>query len=188
MNKTLFSRGRLAQWKTVRFVIFVQGDCGSNLAEDFSFQTRSFVSFCFEFFAQMFDGNLQHWMSYINLTQPRSKAVATSLLSEEERSLGNWSYDVMSWTWRHIIYYAILQYILQKSIQATCGGISKGLTIRRRQEMTEEQCHRPKRREKWRKRITGWLAGHTIHLETEEVTWIKFKSRQKNVNVKCWIK
>ena len=34
-------------------------------------------------------------------------------------------------------------------------------------EMTEEQCHRPSDGNK-KKRITGWLAGHTIHLEIEE--------------------
>ena len=41
--------------------------------------------------------------------------------------------------------------------------------------MDEEQCHRP--RERWnmrpigkdRKRITGWLAGHEINLEIEDV-------------------
>ena len=46
--------------------------------------------------------------------------------------------------------------------------------------MAEEQCLRPRKdgnmrppRGYERKRITGWLAGHTIHLETEEVSWIK---------------
>ena len=37
--------------------------------------------------------------------------------------------------------------------------------------MTEEQCLRPSDREskkRERKRITGWLVGHTIHLEIEE--------------------
>ena len=33
------------------------------------------------------------------------------------------------------------------TIQATCDGISTSLTIRRRQEMTEEQCHRPSDRD-----------------------------------------
>ena len=68
-----------------------------------------FVSF--RIFAQMFDGNLQHRTSYIILTQPRSKAVATSLLSEEERSLKNRSYDViMSQSdVKYILYYDILQ-------------------------------------------------------------------------------
>ena len=42
MDKYRDSRGRLAQWKTVRFIIFVQGDRGLNLAEDFTFLTRSF--------------------------------------------------------------------------------------------------------------------------------------------------
>ena len=73
--------------------------------------------------------------------------------------------------WGHILYYAILHYSTN-TIQATCDGISTSLTIRRRQEMNEEQCHRPSDG-KWRKRITGWLAGHTIHLETEEVACMK---------------
>ena len=34
--------------------------------------------------------------------------------------------------------------------------------------MTEEQCLRPSDGIK-RKRITGWLAGHEIHLEIEDV-------------------
>ena len=33
--------------------------------------------------------------------------------------------------------------------------------------MDEEQCHRPS--ERWNMRITGWLAGHEIHLEIEDV-------------------
>ena len=43
--------------------------------------------------------------------------------------------------------------------------------------MDEEQCHRPRERRNMRpptrgkreKRITGWLAGHEIHLEIEDV-------------------
>ena len=37
--------------------------------------------------------------------------------------------------------------------------------------MTEEQCLRPSDRESRskRKRIVGWLAGHEIHLEIEDV-------------------
>ena len=37
--------------------------------------------------------------------------------------------------------------------------------------MTEEQCLRPSDRESRskRKRIIGWLAGHEIHLEIEDV-------------------
>ena len=43
----------------------------------------------------MFDGNIPTFgrVLPINATSTR-KAVAASLLSEEERSLGNWSYDV----------------------------------------------------------------------------------------------
>ena len=47
------------------------------------------------YFAKMFDGNIPTFgrVLPINATSTR-KAVAASLLSEEERSLGNWSYDV----------------------------------------------------------------------------------------------
>ena len=43
----------------------------------------------------MFDGNIPTfgWVFLINATSTQ-KAVAASLLSEEELSLGNWSYDV----------------------------------------------------------------------------------------------
>ena len=51
--------------------------------------------------------------------------------------------------------------------------------------MDEDQCQRPSKRWNMRpptrdkrergKRITGWLAGHTIHLEIKKVTWIKKK-------------
>ena len=42
--------------------------------------------------------------------------------------------------------------------------------------MTEEQCHRPSDGNK-RKRITGWLAGHTIHLEIEECPGLKKETK-----------
>ena len=42
--------------------------------------------------------------------------------------------------------------------------------------MTEEQCLRPSDGNK-RKRITGWLAGHEIHLEIEDVL---DKNKNKN--------
>ena len=81
--------------------------------------------------------------------------------------------------WRHnnLLRNSTLFY---NTIQATCDGISTSLTIRQRQEMTEEQCHRPSDRdaESKRKRITGWLAGHTIHLEIEE--WPEFKKNSVN--------
>ena len=46
----------------------------------------------------MFDGNSNYRTGYIShATLPIEEAVATiSLLGEEERSLGNWSYDVIS--------------------------------------------------------------------------------------------
>ena len=67
-----------------------------------------------------------------------------------------------------ILYYAILIY--NNTTLATWGGISTHLTDKSTAEsleMTEEQCLRPSDGNK-RKRITGWLAGHTIHLEIEE--------------------
>ena len=47
-----------------------------------------------------------------------------SALGEEERSLGNWSYDE---EWRHILYYATLQLLLQ-TILKTCDVITTNLT------------------------------------------------------------
>ena len=46
----------------------------------------------------MFDGNSNYRTGYIrHATLPMEEAVATiSLLGEEEHSLGNWSYDVIS--------------------------------------------------------------------------------------------
>ena len=48
--------------------------------------------------------------------------------------------------------------------------------------MTEEQCHRPRDGKK-RKRTTGWLAGHTIHLEIEEVAWINKWSSDGKIGI-----
>ena len=50
--------------------------------------------------------------------------------------------------------------------------------------MTEEQCLRPSDRESRskRKRIIGWLAGHEIHLEIEDVL------DKKNVTTKALTK
>ena len=81
-------RGRLAQWKTVRFVNFVRGDRGSIPAKGDSFQTRINSQVCLT-------ETFRHLDGFFQSTQPRlEKAVAAYLLSEEERSLGNWSYDV----------------------------------------------------------------------------------------------
>ena len=77
---------------SLRNIFRSQGDSGSNLSEDLSIQTRSIPN------AKMFDGNFQlldELHQSCNLTDQK-EAVATSLLSEEERNLGNWSYDGMS--------------------------------------------------------------------------------------------
>ena len=90
----IVSRGQLAQWKNTRFVIFrSQGDRGSNPAEDFFFHTQSFL-----ISTQMFDGNSNYRTGYIShATLPIEEAVATiSLLGEEEHSLVNWSYHIIS--------------------------------------------------------------------------------------------
>ena len=78
------------------------------------------------FFAQMFDGNSNYRTCYINshnLTD--RKLLRQPALGEEERSLGNWSDDE---EWRHILYYATLQQLLQ-TILATCDVITTSLTI-----------------------------------------------------------
>ena len=82
------SRGRLAQWKTVRFVKFVRGDRGSIPAEDY-------VS---DAIFSSKEKNASHKCLTENPTsdgffQSRnldSKAVAASPLSEEERNLEKW--------------------------------------------------------------------------------------------------
>ena len=57
----------------------------------------------------MFDGNFKTIGRATSITQPyRSKeAVATSLRSEEEHNLGNWSYDGMR---QMTSYYSITQF------------------------------------------------------------------------------
>ena len=45
--------------------------------------------------------------------------------------------------------------------------------------MTEEQCLRPSNGRSKRKRIIGWLVGHEIHLEIEDVL-----DKIKNINIK----
>ena len=83
------SRGRLAQWLSVRFVKFVlQGTAVRISLKDFTFQSRIY-------FAERIDGNLQLSDVLHRISQPiEQTAVATIFTSEEERSLGNWSYDV----------------------------------------------------------------------------------------------
>ena len=86
-------RGRLAQWKTVRFVIFRPRRPRFESCRGLYFSVTIFSNF--PIFAQMIDGNLQ--LSDVLHQTSRNldrKAVATSLLGKEERSLENWSYDV----------------------------------------------------------------------------------------------
>ena len=83
----------------------------------------------------------------------------------------NWPYDVDLRVWNDVIllYYAIL---LKRKTSNLRRYLYELNHTAESLEMTEEQCHRPSDGNK-RKRITGWLAGHTIHLEIEEVSWIK---------------
>ena len=90
---------------------------------------------------------------------------------EEERSLGNWSYDVIRVrVASYIIYYDILHtQFMQPEAVSYAFKLTAGTN-----RMTEEQCLRPSDRESCitqqeRKRTTGWLAGHEIHLEIEDV-------------------
>ena len=82
-------RGQLAQWLSVHFVKFVlQGTAVRISPKDFTFQSRIY-------FAKRIDGNLQLSDVLHRISQPiEQTAVATISTSEEERSLGNWSYDV----------------------------------------------------------------------------------------------
>ena len=72
--------------------------------------------------------------------------------------------------WRHIIYYDILHTrFMQPEAVSYAFKLTAGTN-----RMTEEQCLRPSDRESCitqqeRKRTTGWLAGHEIHLEIEDV-------------------
>ena len=74
-----------------------------------------------------------------------------------------------------VIYFTTQFYTIYYNETSNLRQYLYELNHMRRQEMTEEQCHRPSDRdaERKRKRTTGWLAGHTIHLEIEEVIWIK---------------
>ena len=65
-------------------------------------------------------------------------------------------------------YYAILQQQRHKQPEAVFYAFKLTAGTNR---MTEEQCLRPSDRESRskRKRIIGWLAGHEIHLEIEDV-------------------
>ena len=66
-----------------------------------------------------------------------------------------------------IIYYAILHYVHYNETSNLRRYLYELNHTAESLEMTEEQCLRPSDGNK-RKRITGWLAGHTIHLEIEE--------------------
>ena len=90
LTKQQTSRGRLAQWQSVRFVnSFTRGP---------RFESRrGFFFSVANLFVKRIDSNLQQSDELHQLTQPCSrKAVENgSTKSEEERSLGNWSYDVI---------------------------------------------------------------------------------------------
>ena len=84
-------RGRLVQWKNTRFVkIFVRGDRGSIPAE------RSFFS---DHKTRLCLMEIPNTIGRVlPITQPWSRKISCCdnlLLYEEERSLGNWSYDVI---------------------------------------------------------------------------------------------
>ena len=84
-------RGRLAQWLSVRFIISLrQGTAVRISTKDLSFQTR------FNRKTQLLDGTINH-ATY------RKEAVATSLLSERERSPNKstlWRHQMIV-KWRH---------------------------------------------------------------------------------------
>ena len=83
--------------------IFVPGDRGSILAEETTFQTRSFC-ISHKFLAE------PPTIGQATITQPWSeRAVATSLCMIKEPT--NWPYDVILEKWNDVIllYYAILQ-------------------------------------------------------------------------------
>ena len=86
-NIVLSGRGRLVQWKNVRFVKF------RPRGPQFETCRRRFLFRCFTH--HISDGRFN--IGQVNqLTQPRSEGLLPTklLLYEEERSLGNWSYDV----------------------------------------------------------------------------------------------
>ena len=78
-----------SRWLSVRFINFVlQGTVVRISPKDFTFQLRIY-------FEKRIDGNLQLSDVLHRISQPiEQTAVATISTSEEERSLGNWSYDV----------------------------------------------------------------------------------------------
>ena len=164
------SRGRLVQWKSARFVNFCLRGPQFETGHGFIFSD-----------ARVFTSRNKVWRklpTYGHVNQPSrnldlEKLYATFLLLyEEERSLGNWSYDVIR---VRVMSYNLLRYSTH-TILATWGGILRVIkpTAENQQRWLKSNASgQAIGKQKQRKRITGWLAGHTIHLETEEVTWIK---------------
>ena len=78
-----------SRWLSVRFINFVlQGTVVRISPKDFTFQLRIY-------FEKRIDGNLQLSDVLHRISQPiEQTAIATISTSGEERSLGNWSYDV----------------------------------------------------------------------------------------------
>ena len=74
--------------------------------------------------------------------------------------------------WRHKFYYTILHYTIIYTSNLWCHHYALYHTAESL-EMDEEQCYRWSKRWNMRPQITGWLAGHMIQLEIEEVSWIK---------------
>ena len=74
--------------------------------------------------------------------------------------------NLREWMTSYISYYAILQRYKQPEAVFYAFKLTAGTN-----RMTEEQCLRPSDRESRskRKKIIGWLAGHEIHLEIEDV-------------------
>ena len=112
--KTAPSRGRLAQWLSVRFVnLSAPGDRGSNLAEGFIFSD----AFLREY-ALSFDGNFQQSDGQ-SITQPieERSCCETPSLSERDVARINWP------LWRHpwcMTSYVTYYDILHKNEPATC--------------------------------------------------------------------
>ena len=91
----------------------------------------------------MFDGIFHPIGRVLPISQPRLKKLyaTTLLLYEEERSLGNWSYDVIRVrVTSYIIYYDILHIrFMQPEAVSYAFKLTAGTN-----RMTEEQCLRPK--------------------------------------------
>ena len=103
------SRGRLAQWKNVRFVIFRPRGPRFESRQGFFFSVANL-------FVKRIDGNLQHRTSYINSRNlDLEKAVENVSTSEEERSLENWSYDVIMS--QSDVIYTLLRYSTHTTLQ-----------------------------------------------------------------------